>query len=133
MWWSSAPSFPYCLHGTDRFFDREPRLGSIYGGEIKTSFLFQTKKTHLVLRVPSGHGWRGSYLLFQSLGFTTFGSWLYFLLLFPTFQNCKHIHRVFHFHSKSGSIIKNSTVFLKSSTCSSFVSLSESALANLLT
>merc|ERR1719234_778151 len=46
MWWSSAPSLPYCLHGTDRFLEREPRLGSslssefllVKGGEGRTCF-----------------------------------------------------------------------------------------------
>merc|ERR1719234_1348415 len=46
MWWSSAPSLPYCLHGTDRFLERELRLGSslssefllVKGGEGRTCF-----------------------------------------------------------------------------------------------
>ena len=34
MWWSSAPSLPYCLHGTDRFLEREPRLGSTWDIQV---------------------------------------------------------------------------------------------------
>ena len=102
-------------------------------GRLKLLFFFKLKR---LPPCPPSSFW--SWVARVVLAFSV--PWFYFLrqlaLLSPSLSYISKFlthPQLLHFHSKSGSIIKNSTVFLKSPTCSSFVSLSESALANLLT